>query len=434
MQIRTSARVGRLGACILLTGGILFFVLQPSSSVGQAAAAKAGDLPGYSDDFAKLGFKFDGAASCSNANCHGADEPQEGKGATTLAEFTQWSGGDLHAKAFETLTNEHSAEIAGKLKIKDATASARCTSCHALDVPEKLHGKDYTKDEGVTCTSCHGPSEKWIGPHKEKGWTDKEREATKTNEALLKKWGLYDTKGPLARANMCTSCHLAIDADMVAAGHPVPSFELDYYSKGEDKGGYYVSQHWRDPKVPFYNVSLWSTGQVVALRDAMTQLAERASAKAPDEAAVTGAYKQAMAHYSVFKPAAGATAKAWDAPAAALADAVKGKKMADVAKNATAIAAEADKLAPSIGAMKYDKAKTLEIIKAVLADTDASKMYGEQAMLQQAYAAYSLYAAYNPSDSATIELIVNSLFPPEDGKPDAAKFAQGLKAVSAKVK
>src|SRR5215213_1559302 len=238
MRITTSARVTRLGACLLLTGGIFAIALRPSTSVGQAAPSAGANPPGYTDEFAKLGLKFDGAASCSNAQCHGAETPQEGKGATTLAEFTQWSGGDLHAKAHSVLTeNELSPKIAAALKIE--ATDARCTTCHAIAVPEKLHGKDFSLEEGVTCTGCHGPSEKWAGPHKEKGWTDKQRAATKTHEALLKQWGLYDTKGPLARADMCTSCHLAIDADMVAAGHPQPSFELDYFSKSSAKGGYY---------------------------------------------------------------------------------------------------------------------------------------------------------------------------------------------------
>ena len=86
-----------------------------------------------------------------------------------------------------------------------------------MPAAENLQGKDFNIEEGVSCGACHGPSTKWNPPHKAKGWTDKERKAAGTHDALLKKWGLYDTKSPLARAYMCTSCHLAIDADMVAA-------------------------------------------------------------------------------------------------------------------------------------------------------------------------------------------------------------------------
>jgi hypothetical protein len=440
MRNTTSVRVGRLGAFFLLSGATLALILQPTQTVGQAAApVSAGNQPGYTDDFAKLGFKFDGAQSCANAQCHGADAPQEGKGATTLAEFTQWSGGDKHAKAFETLSNEESGKIAKALGIE--ANSARCTSCHGTVVDKKLQGKDYSGEEGVTCAACHGPSEKWRDPHKAKGWTEKERVAAKTHEALLKKWGLYDTKGALARADMCTSCHLAIDADMVAAGHPVPSFELDYYSKDDKKGGYYVSQHWRDPKTPFYNVSLWSTGQVVALRDAMNQLAMRASNPKTKPDAVAAAYRQAMGHYSAFKPVLSTKAvagdiAAWDAQAAKIAAGVTGKKMADVAAGAKAIADGAAKLAPTVSMANFDKPKSVAILKAVLADANASKMYGEEAMLQQAYASYSLWNASNPgaAGKATSDLIVSKLFPPDSGEYKQADFAAGLKAVAAQVK
>lgn len=441
MQNRT-LRFGRLGASVALCGAILVLLFQPRLNGQAGSAGSAGTPAGTTSDFVKLGFKFEGAASCSNAQCHGADEPKEGAGATTLAEFTQWSNGDPHRNAFATLENEESAAIAEKMKIADATTDARCTSCHAVAVPAKLQGKDFDVAEGVTCAACHGPSEKWNPPHKEKGWTQKQRVALKTHDALLKKWGLYDTKSVLARANMCTTCHLAIDAEMVAAGHPQPVFELDYFSKGEDAGGLYVSQHWRDPKTPFYNVSLWATGQAVALRDAMLQLAQRAGAKAPNAKAVEDAYKQAMAHYNAFKPVVSTKAvagdtKAWDAAVAKIAAGIKGKKMADVAAGAKTVAAAAGKLAPSVGAAKFDKAKTLAILKAVLSDTNTAKTVGAQGMEQQAYAVYSLWSSYAPGEAGeeTLNLIFDNLFTDEDGNPPTAdKFTKGLAAIAKTVK
>jgi hypothetical protein len=437
MRNRT-LRVGRLGVFVVLTGAALVLVLQPQLS-GQAAGSKgAAAMPGPADEFARLGFKFEGAATCSNAQCHGADEPKEGAGATTLAEFTQWSGGDLHKTAHEILANEESAAIAEKMKIADATTDARCTACHAMNVPEKLRGREFDLAEGVTCNACHGPSEKWNAPHKEKGWTDKQRAALKTHDALLKKLGLYDTKSPLARADMCTSCHLAIDADMVAAGHPQPVFELDIFSRSEQKGGYYVSQHWREPNVPFYGASLWSTGQVVAVRDAMRQLADRAGKKvSPKE--FTTAYMQAMAHYSAFKPVMTAgvvkgDAAAWDKAAAQINAGVKAKKMADVAAGAKTIADGAAKLAPAVGAAKWDKAKTLAVLKALLADSNTAKLYGSQGMEQQAFAIYALWNAYDPKGAKVAELITQNLFPPDEGELTAAQFTTGLKTVAAQVK
>ena len=237
---------------------------------------------------------------------------------------------------------------------------------------------------------------------------------------------------------MCTSCHLAIDAEMVAAGHPQPVFELDIYSRSEEKGGYYTSQHWRDPNVPFYGASLWSTGQVVAVRDAMKQLADRAGKKVSPEAFET-AYMQAMAHYSAFKPvlASGVVkgdAAAWDKAAAQINAGVKAKKMADVAAGAKTIAAGAEKLAPAVGTAKWDKAKTLAVLKALLADVNTSKMYGSQGMEQQAFAISALWNAYDPKGTKVAEAISQNLFPPEEGEQTPEAFAKGLKTVAAQVK
>jgi hypothetical protein len=135
-----AARVQRLGACVLLAGGALLLTLIPGRSAGQTAAGAGAAAKQPNADLFKLNMKFEGSQSCANAKCHGNDAPQEGKGATTLAELTQWSGGDKHAKAFGQLSEPKGAEIAGKLKIADATTSARCTGCHALPAPKPLQG------------------------------------------------------------------------------------------------------------------------------------------------------------------------------------------------------------------------------------------------------------------------------------------------------
>ena len=85
---------------------------------------------------------------------------------------------------------------------------------------------------------------------------------------FLDKWGFYDTKNVLARADKCTSCHLSIDPQMVEAGHPQPQFELNSYSAN------YPSRHWRQEE-GFFGVKLWAVGQAVSLRDAMAQLPTR---------------------------------------------------------------------------------------------------------------------------------------------------------------
>lgn len=437
-------KIGRLGACALLTGGILAIVLQPTFSVGQTPAAAGANMAGYTDDFAKLGFKFSGAASCANAQCHGADAPQEGKGNTTLAEFTQWSSGDPHAKGYASLTNEAGTAIAEKMKIEPT--SARCVSCHSMAAPEKLRGNEFNIEEGVSCGACHGPDEKWGEPHTTKGWTDGQRKALKTHDALLKKWGLYDTKSPLARADMCTSCHLSIEADMVAAGHPEPRFELDFYSTSEEKGGYYPSQHWRDPATPFYRTTMWATGQAVAVRDSMLQLAQRAGAKAPNKAAVESAYMKAMAHMAAFRPvlASGvvkADAKAWEGLAQKLAAGMKAGKFAELVAPAKSIGAEAGKLTAGLSAAKFDRAKTIAMAQALAKDATTYKTYGEQGIEQQGYGILALYSSANPSKAegdagakGRTMILESLLFPADESEMTAAKFAEGLKKVTPQIK
>jgi hypothetical protein len=429
-----SKGVGRLGAFVVASAGaVTVMSLQPATSQGAAAGGGAGGMVqrvGPAEDFIKLGFKFDGAESCSNADCHGAAQPQP-KGATTKAEYKKWSGGDAHHKAFETLVNDASGMIAKKLNIADATASERCTSCHALNVPANLQGKQYNIQEGVTCASCHGPSGKWLEPHATEGWTDKQRKALPSHDALLKQWGLYDTKSPLARAEKCTSCHLAIDADMVAAGHPQPVFELAYFSKDADHGGVYQSQHWREPNVPFYDAQLWATGQVVALRDAMLQLARRAGGK--DANAVTSAYNQAMGHASVLPglAALGAVPQgALDAQIKAVSAAVQAKNMQQVATAANAAAQAANQQIANVGKMKLAQPGVTAALQAVANNSAAAT--SEFGINQQSLAIYDLYNAYagvaKPANAKAVQdALINAFFPEKPHTPQT--FAAAVKQV-----
>src|SRR4051812_42161933 len=202
------------------------------------------------DALVALNLKFDGArgqTGCSQANCHGAAAPKD-KGPRGN-EANTWLQNDKHAQAYQTLTNEKSTKIMSGLGKGKATESPLCTSCHALVVPANLQGPSFNVKEGVTCAGCHGPSEKWNKPHQEPGGADKLRKqagyasvdthglpytmASKEHQTLLKTWGLFDTRPVVARAELCTSCHLAIDARLVAADHPQPIFELAYHGSIE---------------------------------------------------------------------------------------------------------------------------------------------------------------------------------------------------------
>src|SRR6266850_6779100 len=166
-------------------------------------------------------YKYTGAASCGASNCHGSTKPKADF--PKLNENVVWFQKDKHAKAYATLTNEKlksgvsPSKIATNLKIAKAEASDKCLVCHAVDVKPELRGPKFDISEGVHCDGCHGPAEKWLEPHAEKGWTHEKSVAV----------GMYDTKNYLLRADQCASCHLQIESDMVAAGHPdLLSFEL----------------------------------------------------------------------------------------------------------------------------------------------------------------------------------------------------------------
>src|SRR6266545_7827332 len=212
-------------------------------------------------------YKYTGAASCGASHCHGSTKPKADF--PKLNENVVWFQKDKHAKAYATLTNEKlksgvkPSAIAKKLNIAKAETSDRCLVCHAVDVKPELRGPKFDISDGVHCDGCHGPAEKWLEPHAGKGWTHEQSV----------KLGMYDTKNLLLRADKCVSCHLQIEADMVAAGHPdLLAFELDTFSLQ-------MPPHWRD-KGTWFGARAWATGQVVSLREAAKQVADRAKASA----------------------------------------------------------------------------------------------------------------------------------------------------------
>src|SRR5207237_1000818 len=124
---------------------------------------------------AQANYKYTGAASCGSSSCHGSTKPKADF--PKLNENIVWQQKDKHAKAYATLTNEKlksgvsPSKIAQNLKIAKAETSSKCLVCHAVDVKPELRGPKFDISEGVHCDGCHGPAEKWLEPHAEKGWT-----------------------------------------------------------------------------------------------------------------------------------------------------------------------------------------------------------------------------------------------------------------------
>ena len=199
--------------------------------------------------------KFLGANSCASSGCHGG-------GGAKQNQFLVWSLKDFHSqRPPATLTTARSKQIADALEIKDPTADARCTACHAPlhEVPADLRGENFKVSEGVSCESCHGPAEKWLRPHTRPDYARADRTAA----------GMRDLQNLYVRANTCVACHQVVSQPLLKAGHPELIFELDGQSVAEPK-------HWSAEKNG-NGAQAWLVGQAVALREMSWQLAQEKS-------------------------------------------------------------------------------------------------------------------------------------------------------------
>jgi len=213
--------------------------------------------------------RFEGDSRCGNPTCHGAGLPTTEAQKKTWRPWksarTQWLNRNIdhHSRAYATLETPEGKTIATYMGI-EATSSDKCLVCHA---PEATNAPDghYQRRDGVSCEHCHGPSEFWLKPHVEKDWKEK--------KAQFFSRGFYDNANFKLRAEKCASCHVEIDHEIVAGGHPPLQFEMVAYAQ--------IMKHWDDqknlPEGAFSaDPTLWSVGQVTGLRNAAAMIARRA--------------------------------------------------------------------------------------------------------------------------------------------------------------
>jgi hypothetical protein len=428
----------------IAAAGLLAITAGPLTRVWGDAASQQPSAP-----LIALGFKFDGAAGCNAAKCHGSPTPNPAP-KPAGNEATTWSDKDKHAQAFDALRKYDKDKMAADpnaiakamgMKEKPET-SPLCTNCHALVVPANLQTPKYNVREGVTCGACHGPDEKWYEPHnKEGGANDLRKKCGYTtleaqslpystqspeHQKLLKDFGLYDTRPILARAEKCTSCHLSIDAKLIEAGHPQPIFELAYYTGLEPS-------HWREPQ-GYWDTKVWAAGQIVCLRDAMMQLADRAGGGASDKL-IKDAYNQALGHLEICRSFAAGTL---DGPAKDLKAAAGDKaKLATLAKS---IADTATKLWTPVATMKPDAGNTAGAASKIAGNSSIATDAGLRGARQQALSLASLAGAMkkggNPAGIDDVQKMIDEKLVALVGdestfKPDA--FNAALKDVAAKL-
>jgi Cytochrome c554 and c-prime len=194
-----------------------------------------------------------GAGGCASGNCHGGTTPLAEPESRILGnEFATWAVADRHARAYRVLEEARAKRMGEILKL-DATRDKRCTVCHVAGSPEK------TRSDGVACEACHGPAEKWLGPHTR---PDSHAESVRT--------GMIDTRDPAIRARTCMACHVGapgqeVDHELIAAGHPDLAFEIDTFTAGQPS-------HHHEEKTAA-RLRIWAIGQTTGLAESMKLLA-----------------------------------------------------------------------------------------------------------------------------------------------------------------
>ena len=394
---RTLRRQAALPVLILLAG-VLVRGFEPAASrdgSGDAhldpgafvTAAQAASDP--------TGARFVGEGRCANPTCHGAKLPASVEPSPTLATWpwarTLWDDEDIdrHSRAYMTLTTKESATIARYMGLGKggATQSQKCLVCHAPDAAKPTKAAPladgsvgtHQRKHGVSCEHCHGAAEHWLEPHRAKDWAQQ--------KAGYRARGFIDLDDFRVRAEMCASCHVEIDHEIVAAGHPPLQFEMVAYAQ--------VMQHWNDleehPGPLHPNPTLWALGQVVGLRSAAQMIARRAgnsdyqglgkfehfagqNCYRCHHKLVDDAVRQAKGHAVMLeaalpavRPAAAAELeKRWKSVVAAVAS---GPTAAQ--REATALAAWLDPLADSFGRPVITQAQSRAVLKNLVAQAPA---------------------------------------------------------------
>jgi len=360
--------------------------------------------------------KYNGPGGCAASACHGSVLPR-----TVLRipqnEYSIWTGQDKHARAYEVLSNEVSLRIGRILNLNTTPAqNEKCLACHALSVPPEQRAQTFDISDGVSCEHCHGPASGWLGPHTVKDWESKSGD----DKAKL---GMWDLRDVAVRAHNCLHCHVgtpekAVDHQMIAAGHPDLTFELNLFSA-------VMPRHWKDSKdTAWFGTKEWAVGQGMQLRDSLQRLAWRArsstwpeyseldcfachhSLTAPKDSwrqeagyagRTPGVPAWNSARYVVFRYAAietdSATSSKLEAEIATLS-----RLMGQLNGDKEQIAASADRaadlahsLAGELNGRNYDRAFTLQVMRRIVADGSAISRQGQRAAEQAAMSLDSLY-------------------------------------------
>ena len=203
-----------------------------------------------------------GVATCASGVCHGSVRARTAT-AVSQNEYVIWSKRDRHRAAYNTLLTAESKSIAKNLGLKNAHEADMCLDCHADNVAKEHRGDRFQMSDGIGCESCHGGAETYISTHVDDAATHASNIAD----------GMYPTDDPRARAKLCLSCHLGnaekmASHDIMGAGHPRISFELDTFGWLQP-AHYVMDDDYRAEKWAGASIELWTIGQIEASRQTL---------------------------------------------------------------------------------------------------------------------------------------------------------------------
>lgn len=381
--------------------------------------------------------KYNGPGGCASSSCHGSIQPKQ---VTRVSqnEYSIWAGQDKHARAYQVLSNDVSVRMGRILNLNSPPQSnAKCLACHALAVPAEQRAQTFELNDGVSCESCHGPAAGWLGPHTVKGWENQSSE----QKARL---GMKDLGDLAVRSHTCLQCHVGtaekfVDHQMIAAGHPDLTFELNLFSA-------VMPRHWKDSdNVPWLGAKEWAVGQGMQLRDSLQRMARRArSATWPEYAELDcfACHHSLTAAKDSWRQEAGYAGRmpgvpAWNAArfvifryAAMASDAAAAGKLESevatlsglmgqlngdreqIAASAERAAVLADALSRELNSRAYDRAFTLQVMRRIAADSRGIAQRGQRAAEQATMSLDSLYnvCKQNGAPDSDLQSAIAGLF------------------------
>ena len=272
MRPRSQGRYSLLATLPLAVMASTFSLARPEAQVSRQASAPSGA-------------RYMGSDFC--ASCHASPANPAFKGSlghVLLDEFTVWKGYDRHALAYQNLEGKRGRAMGRLLGVDVTKPEGGCLGCHSAirngAGAQHPAGDLFRASDGVSCESCHGPSESWIAPHTQHDWRGR---AAADKEML----GMVDLRNPARQTALCVSCHVGerdgkvLTHAMFAAGHP-PVPTIDVATSGD-----YLPRHWRllrekpgaDEKGRFERTRLAIVSSSSVLKASMALLAEESRSK-----------------------------------------------------------------------------------------------------------------------------------------------------------